>query len=109
MSICSYMEVIMEKNIDLDELLLRLSEFYKVLSDYTRVRIVYNLLGGEMCVGDIEKKIGMSQTAVSHQLKLLRQAHLVKYYRKGQNVYYVIDDEHVRNIINVTSEHLSHK
>ncbi len=89
-----------------DELLLRVSEFYKSLSDYTRFKIVYALLEGEMCVGDIEKKVEMSQTAVSYQLKILRQSHLVKYRRVGQNVYYSIDDDHVKDIVNLTIEHI---
>jgi len=95
-------------NIDLDDLLLKTAEFYKVLSDYTRFKIVYCLMNkDEMCVGDIEKEIGMSQTAVSYQLKTLRQAHLVKYIRKGQNVFYSIKDDHVRDIIKLTIDHLS--
>ncbi len=95
----------MNKTYD-EKLLLEVSEFYKVLSDYTRLKIVYLLSEGEMCVSEIEAAIGMSQTAVSYQLKMLRQSHLVKYYRKGQNVYYSIDDEHVRQIINKTIEHI---
>ena len=59
-----------------------------------------------MCVGDIEKKVEMSQTAVSYQLKILRQALLVKYRRIGQNVYYSIDDDHVRDIVNLTIAHI---
>ena len=90
-----------------DKTLLEVSEFYKVLSDYTRLKIVYLLCNGELCVSEIEEAIGMSQTAVSYQLKMLRQAHLVKYYRKGQNVFYSIDDEHVSKIINMTIEHIS--
>ena len=89
-----------------DEMLLRVSEFYKCLSDYTRFKIVYALLDGELCVGDIEKIVEMSQTAVSYQLKILRQAHLVKYRRVGQNVYYSIDDEHVKDIVNLTITHI---
>ena len=90
-----------------EKTLLEVAEFYKVLSDYTRLKIVYLLCNGELCVGEIEEAIGMSQTAVSYQLKMLRQAHLVKYYRKGQNVFYSIDDEHVSEIINKTIEHIS--
>lgn len=92
---------------DQDELLLRASEFYKVLADYTRLKIVYSLLNEEKCVKDIENEIGMSQTAVSYQLKTLRQAHLVKYVRKGQNVYYTIDDDHVKEIIDLTITHIN--
>lgn len=108
MRICANVEEKMnDKNND--EMLLKISEFYKVLSDYTRFKIVYILLNGELCVSEIEEKVGMSQTAVSYQLKMLRQAHLVKYRRKGQNVYYSIDDEHVNTIINITIEHINHE
>ena len=90
-----------------DELLLRVSEFYKSLSDYTRFKIVYCLLSGEKCVSDIEKEINMSQTAVSYQLKILRTSHLVKYRRVGQNVYYSIDDDHVKRIVELTIDHIN--
>lgn len=91
---------------DKDELLLRMAEFYKSLADFTRFKIVYSLLNGEKCVSEIEREVGMSQTAVSYQLKILRQAHLVKYRRQGQNVLYSIDDEHVKEIIEVTRLHI---
>ena len=95
----------MEK-LDQDELLLHLAEFFKGLADYSRMKIIYVLLNGELCVNDIVSKVNMSQTAVSYQLKLLRQMHLVKYRRKGQNVLYSIDDEHVHNIINISIDHI---
>ena len=91
---------------DQDELLLRVSEFFKALSDYSRMKIVYALLNGELCVNDIVKEVNMTQTAVSYQLKLLRQLHLVKYRRVGQNVFYSIDDEHVHNIIKTSIDHI---
>ena len=91
---------------DHDELLLRVSEFFKALSDYSRMKIVYALLNGELCVNDIVKEVNMTQTAVSYQLKLLRQLHLVKYRRVGQNVFYSIDDEHVHNIIKMSIDHI---
>ena len=91
---------------DQDELLLRLSEFFKALSDYSRMKIIYELLNGELCVNDIVKKVNMTQTAVSYQLKLLRQMHLVKYRRSGQKVLYSIDDEHVHQIINISIDHI---
>ncbi|MBP5412613.1 MAG: helix-turn-helix transcriptional regulator [Bacteroidales bacterium] len=97
----------MKKVEDKDEMLLRMAEFYKVLSDFTRFKIVYSLLDGEKCVGEIEKEVKMSQTAVSYQLKTLRQAHLVKYVRRGQNIFYSIDDHHVNEIIDITKIHLS--
>lgn len=91
---------------DLDELLLRVSEFFKALSDYSRMKIVYVLLNGELCVNDIVKAVNMTQTAVSYQLKLLRQLHLVKYRRVGQNIFYSIDDDHVHNIIKTSIDHI---
>lgn len=91
---------------DQDEMLLRVSEFFKALSDYSRMKIVYVLLDGELCVNDIVKAVNMTQTAVSYQLKLLRQLHLVKYRRVGQNVYYSIDDDHVHEIIKTSISHI---
>lgn len=106
MRIYTYVEVIAMKELDKDELLLRASEFYKSMADYTRFKIIYALLSGELCVKDIENEVNMSQTAVSYQLKILRQSHLVKYRRVGQNVFYSIDDEHVHDIVKLTLEHL---
>ena len=94
---------------DQDELGLRTAEFYKALSDFSRFKIVYSLMDGEKCVSEIIEKVNMSQTAVSYQLKLLRQMRLVKYRRQGQNIFYSIDDEHVFDIIKLTFEHISHK
>ena len=94
---------------DQDELVLRTAEFYKALSDFSRFKIVYSLMDGEKCVSEIIEKVNMSQTAVSYQLKLLRQMRLVKYRRQGQNILYSIDDEHVFDIIKLTFEHISHK
>lgn len=91
---------------DKDELLLRVSEFYKALSDFTRFKIVYALLDKELSVNEIEKEVNMSQTAVSYQLKTLRQSRLVKYERRGQNVYYSIEDEHIKRIVMITLEHI---
>jgi ArsR family transcriptional regulator len=91
-----------------DEIILKTAEFYKALSDYSRFKIVYSLLEGEKCVSEIVEDVTMSQTAVSYQLKILRQMHLVKFRREGQNKYYSIDDQHVYDIINLTLEHMSH-
>ena len=91
---------------DKDELLLRVSEFYKALSDFTRFKIVYALLDGEKNVNEIEKVVNMSQTAVSYQLKTLRQSRLVKYERRGQNVYYSIDDEHIKEVVSISLDHI---
>lgn len=90
-----------------DEMMINISDFYKILSDYSRLKIVIALLDKEKCVGDIEKEVGMSQTAVSYQLKTLKNGHLVKYRREGKNIIYSIDDEHVRDIIKITIEHIN--
>ena len=95
-------------NLDKEELLLRTSEFYKVLSDYSRFKIVYTLLDRELSVNEIMEEVGLSQTATSYQLKILRANHLVKYVRKGQKVLYRIDDEHVAQTIKIAMEHISH-
>ncbi len=98
----------MNRNMDKEEVLLRVSEFYKVLSDYSRFKIVYALLDKELSVNEIMECVGLSQTATSYQLKILRANHLVKYVRKGQNVFYRIDDDHVSASIKIAIEHISH-
>ena len=89
-----------------DELLLRVSEFYKSLSDYTRFKIVYALLEGEMCVGDIAVVISMTKSAVSHQLRVLKDNKLVKCRREGKNIYYSLADTCVKDIIERAVEHI---
>ena len=84
-----------------------LTEFYKTLSDPTRLKIIYALTKKELCVQDISDAVKMSQTAVSYQLRILRGARLVKFRRSGKQIFYSIDDEHVSGIINLTLEHLN--
>ena len=83
-----------------------LAELFKVFGDETRVRILLELLEGEKNVGDIVQNVAMSQPTVSHQLRILKQAKLVKARRDGKSMYYSLDDDHVRTIINVGMEHL---
>ncbi|MBO5908763.1 MAG: winged helix-turn-helix transcriptional regulator [Clostridia bacterium] len=90
-----------------DEELYDLAELYKIFGDSTRIKILYVLLESEMCVCDISTLIGASQSAISHQLKLLRQADLIKPRRVGKTVFYSLADEHVRTIINNGMEHIS--
>ncbi len=77
----------------------RLSEVFKVFGDNTRIRILWALFDDELCVYDISDKVGMSQSAVSHQLRILRQARLVKSRRGGRQTFYSLDDNHVKTII----------
>lgn len=82
-----------------EEILYELADLFKALSDTTRIRILYLLLGREFCVADIEHALGVSQSAVSHQLRLLKQAHLVKFRRDGKNIVYSLADDHVYTMI----------
>lgn len=90
-----------------EELLYDLSEFYKVFGDSTRVRILYALFESEMCVYDISLLLNMSISAISHQLRILKQSRLVKFRREGRTVFYSLADDHVRTIIDQGIEHLS--
>ncbi len=92
-----------------DDLIYTLSEFYKNMSDPTRMKIIYALTIGELCVQDIANIVNMSQTAVSYQLRILRGARLVKFRREGKMIFYSIDDDHVSYIIKTTIEHLNHE
>jgi DNA-binding transcriptional ArsR family regulator len=81
-----------------DEVLLNLADMFKVFSDSTRVKILCALQHSEMCVCDIAALLGMTKSAISHQLRALRQTRLVKYRRDGKVIYYSLDDEHVGSI-----------
>ncbi len=83
----------------------RLSLLYKALGDPNRLRIAHALKGGEMCVCDLAAFLGVGESAVSHQLRLLRSLALVKARREGQMVFYSLDDEHVEELIEVGLEH----
>ncbi|HOJ94258.1 metalloregulator ArsR/SmtB family transcription factor [Fervidobacterium sp. 2310opik-2] len=89
--------------------LLKLSDFFGLLSESTRLKIILELIGGEKNVSQISKNLNMSQSAVSYQLRILRQGRIVKFRKSGKNVFYSIDDEHVEGIINKAIEHLKHK
>jgi ArsR family transcriptional regulator len=87
---------------------IRLASFYKSFSDVTRLKILSALSKSEMCVCDLAFLISMSQSAVSHQLQVLRQSKLVKTRRDGKVVYYSLDDEHVRSVIEKGLSHVLH-
>lgn len=91
-----------------DEQINLLSEWFKILGDSTRLKIVLALMEKESCVCDICTAVKFSQSAVSHQLKTLRNSNLVKNRRVGKMVYYSIDDDHVSTIINQALSHISH-
>ena len=95
-----------EQQLPPDEILYDLADLYKVFSDMTRIRILYALSCSELCVYDIAAALGMSQSAISHQLRVLKQAKLVKYRREGKTVFYSLADDHVRMILNQGMEHV---
>ena len=82
-----------------EELLYELADLFKVFGDTTRIKILYALMGRELCVADIAEIVGASQSAVSHQLRSLKQARLVKFQRDGKNVIYSLSDDHVYTMI----------
>lgn len=91
------------------EVLYAVSDFFKVMCDSTRMRIMAALDSGEMCVCDLSALLDMTKSAISHQLKVLKDAHLVKSRREGKNVYYSLKDDHVKLIIEMGIEHIKEK
>lgn len=83
-----------------------LADFYKVMGDPTRLRLLMGLQAGELCVGDLASLLDMSRSAVSHQLKSLKSAKLVKSRKDGKTVFYSLDDEHIHSVIQVALTHI---
>ncbi len=87
----------------------KVTSFFKVLGDYTRIRILYALKEKEMCAGDIAVLLNMTKSAVSHQLALMRNMHQVRSRREGRNVFYSLDDQHIVDIIEEALIHMRHE
>lgn len=110
--VCEYIHAhdeIVEKvknDIPQEEKLYELADLFKIFGDTTRIKILYCLFESEMCVCDISTLLNMTQSAISHQLKVLKQSRLVKARREGKTVFYSLADEHVRTIINQGIEHI---
>lgn len=96
----------MEKSQMDEKRMVQMAELFKMFGDSTRIKILYTLFAGERCVNEIGEEIQMGQSAISHQLRLLRQAKLVKCRRDGKLAYYSLDDDHVKTIIDMANEHL---
>src|SRR5690349_758368 len=92
-----------------DETASQLAETFKALADPTRVRIMHALSHAELCVGDLAAVLEMTESAVSHQLRLLRGLRVVRGRRGGKQVYYALDDEHVTRLFQLSLEHLGHE
>lgn len=96
-----------EEHMPKEETLTDLADFFKVFGDATRVKILYVLLQSEMCVCDLAEVLQMTQSAISHQLRVLKQAKLVKNRREGKTVFYSLEDGHIQTILNQGMEHIS--
>lgn len=106
--LCLHEEVVaaVRKQMPDEDDLYDLAELYKVFGDSTRIKILYVLFAAELCVYDIAQLLGMTQSAVSHQLRILKNNKLVKFRREGKTVFYALDDDHVRSILKLGMEHL---
>ena len=90
------------------ELFNNLAEFFKIIGDITRTKILYALDQNEMCVCDIANVLGMSKSSISHQLAVLRKSGIVKCRKDGKEVYYTLEDEHIQKVFEVGIEHVEH-
>ena len=92
-----------------DGLIYDIAELFKVFADSTRMKIIYALMEEELCVCDIANIVQTTQSAISHQLRVLKQAKLVKFKKVGKTVYYSLDDDHVRTILSMGMEHIEER
>ena len=95
-----------QKELPSDNDLNRLAEFYKIMGDPTRLKILITLEKGEFCASDVANVVGMSRSAISHQFKALKAAKLVKSRREGKTVFYSLDDSHIHSVLHVAFEHI---
>lgn len=95
-----------KENMPDEETLYDLADLFRIFADSTRIKILYVLFESEMCVCDIAQLLGMTQSAISHQLRALKQSKLVKYRREGKTVFYSLADGHVRTILDQGMEHV---
>lgn len=89
-----------------EEVLYDLAELFKVFGDTTRIKILYVLIENELCVNDIADQLNMTQSAISHQLRILKQSKLIKYRREGKSMFYSLADDHVRTILDQGITHI---
>ena len=98
----------MSENITMpaEEEIYYLSEFYKVFGDSTRIKVLYLLVNRELCVNDIANELAMTPSSISHQLRVLKQHRLVKFRRDGKTVFYSLDDDHVKGMLDAGFDHI---
>ncbi|MBP3891087.1 MAG: helix-turn-helix transcriptional regulator [Solobacterium sp.] len=99
----------LQKQLPPEEELYDLAEVFKVFGDSTRIKILYALYQSELCVADIGEVLEMNQSAISHQLRILKDAKLVKSRRAGKTIFYSLDDDHVAKILAIGTEHLEER
>ena len=97
-----------ESDLPSEEAIYTMAESFKALADPTRLKILAMLFSGERCVGDLSDQLAVSQSAVSHQLRLLRSLDIVRYRKEGREVYYDLADDHIRDILMRSFEHILH-
>ena len=109
--LCAHEDIIhqVQQKIPDEDTLYNLTELFRVFGDSTRIRILYVLLESEMCVCDIAALLGLTQSAISHQLRALKNARLVKSRREGKTVFYSLSDDHVKTIIGQGLDHVLEK
>jgi len=95
-----------QRNLPDEEELFDLAELFKIFGDSTRIKILTVLFEHEVCVCDIAEILGMTQSAISHQLRIIKQARLVKSRREGKTIFYSLSDDHVKSILGMAKEHL---
>lgn len=106
--LCVHEDVVaqVQRNLPDEEHMLQLADLFKVFGDGTRVRILFVLFESEVCVCDLARLLGMTQSAVSHQLRILKQAHLIKARRDGKTIFYSLADDHVSALLKQGMEHV---
>jgi ArsR family transcriptional regulator, lead/cadmium/zinc/bismuth-responsive transcriptional repressor len=97
---------VLSRGLPVEGIIRDLSDFLKVFGDPTRIRIIFLLRDRELCVHDIGAVLNMQQAAISHQLKILRQARLVRYRKEGKMVFYTINDRHISELLQLGLEHI---
>lgn len=107
--ICAHQDIVKAVNEKMpdEELLYDLAELYKVFGDSTRIKILYVLFEADVCVCDLAQLLGMTQSAISHQLRVLKNSQLVKSRRDGKTIIYSLADDHVRTILNQGMDHIT--
>ena len=103
----TYLEFVKYYELLEEDTIIDIAELFKVFADSTRVKIINVLLENKLCVSDIATLVGGTQSAISHQLRILKSAKLVKYTKIGKTVYYELSDDHVKKLFNIGKEHIN--